>query len=225
MASLLTTATMRSVSAGSGREDCAEISDGANSSSAPIDFVVIYKYRTGFLIGSVELESPGAGKAEAAPTPYDLAYRQQTQRASPPWLQPEGPFTASLGSITVDGTEMVVAFSVLNRGDHWLELLPPQIELSNPAASGKKTKHEESKKDKRILADQVPVSEYRLTESRLAPGTRCDGVLRFTRPDTKQYQENLELALATSDAINRPLILELPFTAPPANVARFRAQR
>lgn len=201
------------------------ISDGANASSTPVDFVVIYKYRSGFLIGAIEETGPEAGKEVVPLTPYDLAYRQQIHRSSPAWIETKGPFTASLGSITVDGTEMVVAFSVLNRGDHWIELLPPQIELSNPAAIAKPDKRGGAKNKRQILADQVAIADYRLTQSGLAPGMRSDGVVRFARPDTKQYQENLELALAVSDAINRPLMLALPFTAPPPSAAQLQAQR
>ena len=200
------------------------LSDGANSGSSPVDFVVIYKYRRSFLIGGLE-ESAPEDRATARLAPYDLAYKQQEQLSSPPWMETKGPFTASLGSVTVNGTEMVVAFSVLNRSDRWIDLLPPQIELSNPSAAAKQQKGEAAKDKKRILADQVAIIEYRVTQARLAPGTRSDGVLRFARPDTKQHQENLELALAISDAIDHPLIISVPFTAPPANATQLQAQR
>ena len=67
-----------------------------------------------------------------------------------------------------------------------------------------------------MLADQVAIHDYRFTHRRLAPGARADGVVRFVRPDFKQFQEHLQLVLATADAVNRPLLLELPFTAPTA---------
>jgi hypothetical protein len=107
---------------------------------------------------------------------------------------------------------MVVAFSVLNQSGQWVEVLPPQIELNNPAIQPGRKKP--NKKQKDILADQVPITDYRYTQPKLAPGARSDGVVRFERPTFKQLQERLQLELATADAVNHPLFLNLPFTAP-----------
>ena|ERR1700733_6896835 len=110
---------------------------------------------------------------------------------------------------------MVVAFSVLNQNDQWVEVLPPQIELNNPATQTDSSKmKKKKKKQKNILADQVPIAEYRYTQRKLVPEARADGVVRFGRPDFKQVEEPLQLELATADAVNHPLLLNLPFTAP-----------
>jgi len=70
-----------------------------------------------------------------------------------------------------------------------------------------------------VLADQVAIRDYRFTQRRLAPVMRADGVVRFVRPDFKQYEEHLQLVLTTAGAVNRPILLDLPFTAPTATAS------
>ena len=188
------------------------ISGGVDTGySEPVDFELIYKHRSSFLIGGIDATPPEAKKSK--PSPYDLAFQEQAKRSSPEWLPVKDSITASLGMVTGGQGDMVVAFSVLNNSQRWIELLPPQVELANP--KGKKAKADAGKKpEKEVLADQVAVREFRLSERKLAPGARADGVVRFERPDFKQDQETLQLALATADAVNRPLLIPLPFTAP-----------
>jgi hypothetical protein len=192
------------------------LSDGSASGGAkPVDFVLIYKRRGSFLIGAVdETQTPPARTVQAGPTPYELALREQMQVSSPAWKNGSGVIAASMGIVTGDGDDVLVAFSVLNNTSHWVELLPPQVELANPNGKGSKN-NTEDRNTKKVLADQVAVHEFRFTEQKLAPGARADGVVRFERPDFKQHQEHLQLVLATADAVNRPLLLELPFTAQP----------
>ena len=102
---------------------------------------------------------------------------------------------------------MLAAFSVVNKSDHWIEVLPPQVELRSPNFSAKK------KRDQ-VLAEQVPVSEYRMTGHRLAPGERADGAVEFSRPGFKQSADHLVLELGTASAVDHPLLLQLPFVAP-----------
>ena len=195
------------------------MSDGAVSSNAqPVDFVLTYKRQRSFLIGASDETSP-ASSASAKPesTAYESAYRQQAYVSSPDWTTSRGQLSASLGVVAEDGPDAIVAFSVLNNSQHWIELLPPQVELGNPNGNGNQTAGDRSKK--KVLADQVAIREYRFTQRRLAPGARADGVVRFVRPDFKQYQEHLQLVLATADAVNRPLLLDLPFTAPSATAS------
>jgi hypothetical protein len=105
---------------------------------------------------------------------------------------------------------MLVAYSVVNTSDGWIEVLPPQIKLKSPNLdAGKKNK----KKDQ-ILADEVPISDYRLTIRRLAPGERADGVVEFSRPGFKQSADRMVLELATASAVDHPLVMQLPFVAP-----------
>ncbi len=192
------------------------LSDGSASGSAkPVDFVLIYKRRGSFLIGSVDenLTTPAAA-TKPGMSAYESAFRQQTQVSSPEWNQSKGAIAVSLGAVTGNGDDIIVAFSVLNNTSHWVEVLPPQVELANANGKGSKNNTEDGK-TKKVLADQVAVREFRFTEQKLAPGARADGVVRFERPDFKQHQEHLQLVLATADAVNRPLLLELPFTAQP----------
>ena len=192
------------------------ISDGAvNNNTQPVDFVLTYRRQRSFLIAPSDETSP-AGSASAKPesSAYESAYRQQAYVSSPEWTTSVGELEASLGVVTEDGPDTIVAFSVLNNSQHWVELLPPQVELGNPNGKQNQTTGDRSKK--KVLADQVAIRDYRFTQRRLAPGARADGVLRFVRPDFKQFQEHLQLVLATADAVNRPLLLDLPFTAPRA---------
>jgi len=192
------------------------ISDGAvNSNTQPVDFVLTYRRQRSFLIGPSDETSP-AGSASAKPesSAYESAYRQQAYVSSLEWTTSVGELEASLGVVTEDGPDTIVAFSVLNISQHWVELLPPQVELGNPNGKQNQTTGDRSKK--KVLADQVAIRDYRFTRRRLAPGARADAVVRFVRPDFKQFQEHLQLVLATADAVNRPLLLDLPFTAPRA---------
>ena len=113
-----------------------------------------------------------------------------------------------------DGDDMVVAFSALNRSGKWIEILAPQIELASLRMKQSPDKADEKKSTEKVLADRVAVKEFQLTTRKLAPGARADGVVKFHRPSFKQDQERLQLALATADAVNRPLLISLPFTAP-----------
>jgi hypothetical protein len=190
------------------------ISGGASASSDPVDFVLIYRPRRSFLIeGENELQSRAAVSVRP-PSVFELAYQEQTRIASPQWTaSKEQPALAiSLGAVTGDHDDMIVSFSVLNRSEKWVEILAPQIELASLLTSSS----DEKKSKGKVLADQVAVKESRLTTRKLAPGTRVDGTIRFTRPSFKQDQERLQLALATADAVNRPLLISLPFTAPPS---------
>src|ERR1019366_5226760 len=90
------------------------MSDGSAPGSAkPVDFVLIYKRRGSFLIGSVDedLTKPMAA-AKPGLSAYELAFRQQTQVSSPEWNQNKGAISATLGAVTGDGDDLIVAFSV-----------------------------------------------------------------------------------------------------------------
>jgi hypothetical protein len=107
---------------------------------------------------------------------------------------------------------MLVAYSVLNTTDHWIEVLPPQVELSSP--NEENTKKKEEKNHQQTLADEVAVTDYRLNATRLAPGERADGVVEFSRPGFKQGKDRLLLELATASEVDNPLLLPVPFVAP-----------
>ena len=192
------------------------ISGGAFATSDPVDFVLIYRPSHTFLIAAdSELESQPPGNAPQ-PSLYELAYQAQARIASPLWTssKQQPAIAVSLGLVTGDGDDMVVSFSVLNRSGKWIEILAPQIELASLVMNQSPEQADEKKSKGKVLADRVAIEEFRFTARKLAPGARADGVIRFTRPNFKQDQERLQLALATADAVNRPLLISLPFTAP-----------
>jgi hypothetical protein len=113
-----------------------------------------------------------------------------------------------LGDVRENGDEILVAYSVMNTTEHWIEVLPPQVELNSPNLDSEK------KKARQILAEQVPVTDYRLNVRRLAPGERADGAVEFSRPGFKQSKDRLLLQLATASEVDDPLLLQLPFVPP-----------
>ena len=147
------------------------------------------------------------------PSVFELAYQEQTRIASPQWTaSKEQPAIAiSLGAVTGDRDDMIVSFSVLNRSEKWVEILAPQIELASLLTNPSRREKSKGK----VLADQVAVKESRVTTRKLAPGTRIDGAVRFTRPSFKQDQERLQLALATGGCSQLPAPDLSTFTAPP----------
>lgn len=194
------------------------ISQGEASLHAPVDYVVVYQNRPDFLIPSddpADALVPG-GLSESRPVSvFERVFEAQQHIASPLWethTDPRYParFVASVSSVTADGHDLVVGFSVLNDSSQWIELLPPQIELNNPVEKPGRKK----RKKLDILADQVPITDYRYTQRKLAPGARADGTVSFERPDFKEARERLQLELATAGAVDRPVLLNLQFTAP-----------
>jgi hypothetical protein len=200
------------------------LSDGANSRS-PIDFVLNYEPRQSFLIGATD-EVAGSSAtdpdATAKPSAIDLALKQESQIASPDWSTGNSknardsdrtdlgkPILGALGAVREQGQFMLAAYSIENASDHWIEVLPPQVELRGPNLDASKKKRKDQ-----VLADEVPVAGYRLTARRLAPGERADGAVEFSRPGFKQSADLLVLELGTASAVDHPLMLQLPFVAP-----------
>ncbi len=200
---------------------------GGDGGNTPVDFVVNYRPQQSFLIGSSDaaVDSVGTARDEKPRTipVIEQALRTQSEIATPDWVgglakiekNPDGkaigkPLVAALGDVREKGDEMLVAYSVLNTTDHWIELLPPQVELNSPNLDGDKKKN----KKREILAEQVPITDYRLNARRLAPGERADGAVRFARPGFKQSKDRLLLQLATASAVDTPLLMPVPFVAP-----------
>lgn len=209
----------------SGQEISMRLLSEGTSSSAPVDFVVNYEPRQSFLIGSTD-EIAASTTTDlgllAKPSAIDLALKQQTEVASPDWSTGSGKdarnsnrpdsrksILGALGAVRERGQLMLAAYSVVNTSDRWIEVLPPQVELRSPDADG----HKKNKKEQ-VLAEQVPVTEYRLATRRLAPGERADGAVEFSRPGFKQSADHLVLELGTASAVDHPLLLPLPFVAP-----------
>ena len=212
------------ISLQSGQEISLRLLSEGKSGTAPVNFVVNYEPRQSFLIGStddVAGNSASVPDPPAKPSAIDIALKQQSGIASPHWsttnrgnpddfdrADSSKPILGALGAVQERGQRMLAAFSVVNKSDHWIEVLPPQVELRSPNLSAEK------KKKDQVLADQVPVSEYRLTARRLAPGERADGAVEFARPGFKQSADHLVLELGTASAVDHPLLLQLPFVAP-----------
>ncbi|HEY6413843.1 MAG TPA: hypothetical protein VIX42_09155 [Edaphobacter sp.] len=202
------------------------LSDG-NGGDGPVDFVVNYRPPQSFLIGSSDAAAYSVETArDEGPrtvSAIDQALKAQAEIATPSWIggfakderNPDGkavekPLAAALGAVREKGEEMLLAYSVMNTTNHWIEVLPPQIELNSPSLGGDKKKN----KRREILAEQIPITDYRLNARRLAPGQRADGAVQFARPGFKQSKDRLLLQIATASAVDTPLLMPVPFVAP-----------
>jgi hypothetical protein len=114
----------------------------------------------------------------------------------------------AIGEIRQEGDNMVVSFSILNISHHWVSIMPPQIELTNPLLSKKEAKKKGS------FAQPVTSTDYKLDNPKLSPGDRADGSITFPKPDSKISKESLLLHIATSASIDTPVYYPLPFVAP-----------
>jgi hypothetical protein len=212
----------------SGQEISMRLLSSGDGGNTPVDFVVNYRPPQSFLIGSSDaaIHSVETARDEKPRTisVIDQALKTQSEIATPDWggglakneKHPDGnaidkPLVAALGDVREKGDEMLAAYSVLNTTDHWIEVLPPQVELNSPNLDGDKQKN---KKKREILAEQVPITDYRLNARRLAPGERADGAVQFARPGFKQSKDRLLLQLATASAVDTPLLIPVPFVAP-----------
>jgi len=209
------------------------ISDGAEGKT-PVDFVINYQPAQSFLIGSSDAMTKGEEDSPArkvVPKPIlviDQALKGQANIATPEWQDartkntrnPDAkasgkPLLGALGDVRSQGDEMWVAYSVLNTTNHWIEVLPPQVEINSPnqGTTGKKA-NKDKRNGRQILAEEVAVTDYRLNAIRLAPGERADGAVQFSRPGFKQSKDRLMLELATASEVDNALLLPIPFVAP-----------
>ena len=177
--------------------------------NASVDFFVEYRLPQSSVVGSSDAPSfmvhqsaslSSAQAINAAPNLADEVLSLQSQIATPAWEGSD--LKLAIGQSVGSNDELIVGFSVLNNSGKPIELLTPQIQLSG-----------KGRKKNQIKADPVAISEYRYTAQRLAAGQRADGVVVFERPGFKEESERLLLAVATADAVNRPVVLPLPFTA------------
>ena len=190
------------------------VSRGKTDQDPKVDFLVQYRPpqsllvgadRQTFLIADTRPIAPPASQMDLSrhkSDPVAEGLEAQEEISTPGWQGKE--LRAVTGASISSGHETIVGFSILNDTKQPIELLPPQIELIGSARG---------KKDKQIKAEPIPISEYRMTSRRLAPGQRADGVLVFERPAFKESTEKLELQLARADQVDRPILLPVPFTA------------
>ena len=143
----------------------------------------------------------------------DLLERQRraplpTLYGQKPGFSPSGKELVRAGvSEVIDlGTAVVVLFSAQNAEDHAVELMPPQVQLGGIKKSGKLIR-----KSRWTTAEQLPVTDFRMSRRRLGPGERADGVVVFQRPSFKQSNETLFLQMAESGAVDRPALAPIGF--------------
>jgi hypothetical protein len=60
-------------------------------------------------------------------------------------------------------------------------------------------------------SEQLLVEDFRMSQRRIGPGERADGVLIFQRPSFKQSNETLLLQMADSGAVDRPALAPIGF--------------
>jgi len=106
---------------------------------------------------------------------------------------------AGVSEVIDQGREVVVLFSVKNPANHAIEIMPPQVQLGGKV------------KKKWTTAEQLTVTEFRLSTRRLGAGQRADGVVIFERPSFKQSSETLFLQVADSGAVDKPALAPIGF--------------
>ena len=151
-------------------------------------------------IGSPDV-APGSAPSEASAT-AETALLKATRVSTPKWEGKQ--LKVAVGQVSESGHRTVVSFSALNNSASTIELLPPQVQLAGRA----------KQKGPKAKADQVPIDAYGLTQRRLGPGQRADGVLLFERPSFKESSEQLFLQVAQAEAVDRPVLVPIAFTAP-----------
>jgi hypothetical protein len=113
---------------------------------------------------------------------------------------------AGVSDVVDQGRDVIVLFSVVNVQDHAIELMPPQVQIGGKIKKGKIVRHAEWSN-----SEQLPVQEFRMSQRRIGPGDRADGVLVFRRLSFKQSNETLLLQMADSGAVDRPALAPIGF--------------
>jgi hypothetical protein len=206
------------------------ISDGARSSdpAQPVDFLIEYHATRSFLVVSSpgELtvtgapanatarrtgeEAPASNTRSGPPSALDEEFKQQSRINAPVWSKWDGQqIQTSLGDVRQWNNQTVISYSVYNRSEQPVEIVPPQIQIT-----GRKANKKKKKEGKGVTSDQLEIRDYRLSTTRLEPGGRADGVVVFDRPNFKQSTEKLFLQIAQADQVDRPILIRLPFTPP-----------
>ncbi len=106
---------------------------------------------------------------------------------------------AGVSEVIDQGREVLVLFSVKNPANHAIEIMPPQVQLGGKI------------KKKWTTAEQLTVTDFRLSTRRLGAGQRADGVVIFERPSFKQSSETLFLQVADSGAADKPALAPIGF--------------
>ena len=190
------------------------VSGSGTSGGDDVDFFLDYERphsfviqpgQPSFLISDSRTLNFQSSQPAAKPNADGAAHNALLRQSSvpvPDWVGKR--LQVAVGSISENGQQMIVAFSVLNNSNSPVELLPPQIQLAGPARHGGKT----------AKAEQVGISDYALTLRRLGPGARADGVVIFERPAFKESSEQLLLEIAQVEQVDHPVLIPVAFTAP-----------
>lgn len=188
------------------------VSTGETGGEMQVDFLVEYRGPKALAIDSAQWDSliadtrPIVAESATAPAAGDLdsvgKYLEIQKKLQVPSWTGKG-LLAALGPSWKTGGRTIVGFSVLNSSVNVVELLAPQLEITGTA---------HGREGKRITAEPIPVSDYRMTSRRLQPGERVDGVIVFERPAFKQSDDQIRLRLAEAEQVDRPLVLPVPFT-------------
>ena len=113
---------------------------------------------------------------------------------------------AGVGEVVDGGGRVIVLFSALNPTSRSILIMPPQVQLGGKVKSGKIIR-----RSRWTTAEQLSVLNFRLSERRLAPGERADGVVVFDRPPYKQSNETLFLQIAEAGAVDHPALAPIGF--------------
>ena len=191
------------------------VSAGNLNRGGAVDFVLEYDSPRSFFVDrpvrsfviadthSVTADSvPAMPESGASATNNQELLRQQREQR-PKWQGKE--LRVAVGRVSESNQQMIVAFSVLNASPRTIELLPPQIQLTGLS----KGKHAKS-----LKADQVAVKDYATTARRLPPHGRADAVVVFDRSSFKESREQMLLQIAQAEAVDRPVLVPIPFVAP-----------
>jgi hypothetical protein len=213
------------------------VSHSPEANASKVDFLFRYEEPVRFLIEpdavpfalvskSTPLQDENgatAGRADVGvpsvpspPSPETLDVLLQRQmRAALPKLygertesdDPRGDrLRAGIGEVIDHGQQVVVLFSVINTSKRPILLMPPQVQLGGKEKSGRVIKHEHWS-----TAEQLVVVDFRLSQRRVAPGERADGVVQFERPPYKRSTETLFLQMAESGAVDKPALVPIGF--------------
>ncbi len=210
--------------------------EGANPSK--VDFLFRYQAGSGFLIEpdavpfalvsqTTPLQKPTNAAATAPdstgellprdpPKPHTLdALLERQKRAPLPSLygqrierdDPKGDrLRAGISEVIDGGQRVLVLFSVVDTSKKPILLMPPQVQLGGKEKTGRLIKHEHWS-----TAEQLAVTDFRLSQRRIGPGERADGVVQFERPPYKRASETLFLQMAESGAVDKPALVPIGF--------------
>jgi hypothetical protein len=198
----------------SGRSVSLTLVSEGNTAHDPVDYILEYRLPRSFVIAPMissfvigeskrleETKPKDPGEAEVPSRDHERLKSDPTKSLD--WQGKQ--LRVAIGRTEENGTDMTVAFSVLNSSSRTIELLPPQIQLAGTA----KQKH-----GKAITAEPVALKDFRITSRKLGPGAMAEGFVVFERPAFKQSSDRLLLQIAQVEEVDRPVVTAIAFVAP-----------